>query len=60
MVLDFKIEVPCVVQLSLLWFSAPTDLNRILGSELKIKKYHEVVRSAIMDAIERPFSGKCE
>ena len=31
---------------------------RILGSELKIKKYHEVVNSAIMDAIVRPFSGK--
>ena len=32
------IEVPCVVQWSLLWFSAPTKLNRILGSDLKIKK----------------------
>ena len=43
MVLDFKIDVPCVVQWSLLWLSPPTDLNRILGSELEIKKYHEVV-----------------
>ena len=34
--LDFKIDVPCVVQWSLLVFSAPTDLNRILGTELKI------------------------
>ena len=31
MALDFKIDVSCVVQWSLLWFSAPTDLNRILG-----------------------------
>ena len=38
MVLDFKIDNPCVVQWSLLWFSAPTNLNRILGSELKTKK----------------------
>ena len=36
MTLDFKIHVPCVVQWSLLKFSAPTDLNRILGTELKI------------------------
>ena len=34
----FKIKIPCVVQWSLLWFSAPTNLNRILGSDLKIKK----------------------
>ena len=38
MALDFKIDVPCVVQWSLLWFSAPTDLNRILGTELKFQK----------------------
>ena len=38
MVLDFKIDVPCVVQWSPLWFSASTDLNHILGTELKIKK----------------------
>ena len=29
MALDNKIDVPCVVQWSLLWFSAPTDLDRI-------------------------------
>ena len=38
MALDFKMDVPCVVQWSVLWFSAPTDLNRILGTELKMKK----------------------
>ena len=58
MVLDFKIDIPCVVQWSLLWFSASTNLNRILGSELKIKKYDEVVNGTVMDAIMRPFSGK--
>ena len=50
--LDFKIEVPCVVQWSLLWFSASTKLNRILGRYLKIKKDHEVVNNAIMDDTE--------
>ena len=43
MALDFNIDVLSVVQWSPLWFSAPTDLNRILGTELKIKEYHEVV-----------------
>ena len=57
MALDFKIDVPCVVQWSLLWFSAPTDLNRILGNELQIDKYHEVVNGAVMDAIVKPFGG---
>ena len=55
MALDFKIDVSCVVQ----WFSALTDLNRILDTELKnSKKYHEVVNGAIMDAIVKPFGGK--
>ena len=58
MALDFKIEVPCVVQWNLLWFSAPTNLNRILESDLKIKKYHEAVGGAIVDAAVRPFSGE--
>ena len=33
-------------------------MNRILGHDLKITKYHEVVNSAIMDAIVRPFGGE--
>ena len=40
--------VPCVVQWRLLWFPVPTKLNRILGRDLKIKKYR----------IVRPFGGK--
>ena len=47
-----------MVQWSLLWFSAPTDLNGILGTELKIEKYHEVVNGAIVDAIVKPSGGK--
>ena len=42
----------------ILWFSAPTNLNRILGRDLKIKKYHEVVDSTIMEAVVRPFGGE--
>ena len=58
MALDLKVDVPCVLQWSLLWFSAPTRLNKIWGHELKTKKYHEVVNSAIMDAFVRPFGGE--
>ena len=48
-----------MVQWSLFLFLAPTNLNRILGHELKIKKkYHEVVNNATMDAIVRPFGGE--
>ena len=38
MELDCGFVVPCVVQWSLLWFSAPTRLNEILDQEFKIKK----------------------
>ena len=55
MELNYKIDVPCVVQWSLLWFSAPTNLNRILVRDLNIKKYLEVVNSAVTDATVRPF-----
>ena len=42
--LDYEFDIPCVVQWSKLWFSAPTRLNGILGKQdLKVKKYHEVV-----------------
>ena len=30
MALDFKVDVPCVVQWTLLRFSAPTNLDRLL------------------------------
>ena len=58
MELDHGFDVPCLVQWSLLWFSAPTRLNEILGQDLKIKKYHEVVDKAITEAILRPFGGE--
>ena len=48
MELNYKIDVPCVVQWSLLWFSAPARLIKVLGHDLKIKKYHEVANSAII------------
>ena len=38
-------------------FSATTNFNRILGSDLKVKEYQEVVNNATMDSILRRFSG---
>ena len=58
MELNYKINVPCAVQWRLLGFSAPTRLNKIFGHDLEIKKYHEVVNSAIIDVIARPFGPR--
>ena len=37
MELDYENVIPCVVQWSLLWFSAPTRLNEISEQDLKIE-----------------------
>ena len=58
MELKYKIDVPCMVQRSQLWFSASTRLKKILGLELEIKEYREVVNIAFMDAVVRPFGGE--
>ena len=48
-VLDYDIEVPCVVQWSMLWFSSPTRLNRrFLNSGAIIAKYNEVIDLAVV------------
>ena len=56
--LDYKINVACVVQCRILWFSALAELNNIFGREQKVKKYHKVVNKAITYAISRPFGGR--
>ena len=59
MELDYEIGIPCVVQRSMLWFSAPTRLNCALGrQDRKFVKYHEVVNMAFLEAISRPFGGE--
>ena len=50
MVLDFKIDVPCVVRWSLLWFSAPTDLKRILEVNWKSKS---TTKSCMLTSVAR-------
>ena len=50
------IEVPCVVQWSMLWFSSPTSLNqRFLDSGTIIEKYNEVVDLAIVATFSLSF-----
>ena len=46
--LDYEICIPCVVQWSVLWFSAPTRFNQTLeGEDIRVAKYHEVLNMAI-------------
>ena len=46
--LNYDIDVPCVVQWRLLWFSSPTRLNqRFADNGTKVAKYNEVGDMAI-------------
>ena len=46
--LNYVIDVPCVVQWELLWFSSPSRLiQTFAGSGSTIAKYHEVINLAI-------------
>ena len=56
--LDYDNCFPCVVQWSMLWFSAPSRLNQTWeGEEITNAKYHEVVNMAITEAISMPFGS---
>ena len=54
---DDEICIPCVVQWSMLWFSAPTRSNQTLEGEETIAKYHKGVNMAIAEAISMPLGG---
>ena len=54
---DDEICIPCVVQWSMLWFSAPTRSNQTLEGEETIAKYHKGVNMAIAKAISMPLGG---
>ena len=59
MELDYEIGSPCVVQWCMLWFSAPTRLNRTWVQQgMNIAKYHETLNMAIACAISRPLGGE--
>ena len=46
--LDYDIEVPCMVQRGMLWFTSPTSFDsRFLNSGTIVEKYNEVIDRAI-------------
>ena len=46
--LHYDIEVPCPLQWALLWFSAPTNLNRkFVNNGTRVAKFRDAVSSAI-------------
>ena len=46
--LNYDIEVPCPPQWSLLWFSAPTNLNsKFVNNGTKVAKFRDTFSSAI-------------
>ena len=46
--LNYEIEVHCPLQWGLLWFSAPTNLNRkFMNNGTKIEKFRKIVNHAI-------------
>ena len=58
MALKYDIDVPCVIQWGLLWFSSLSRLNqRFTNNGTKISKYHEAVNMAIEATFTLPFGG---
>ena len=56
MALKYDIDVPCVIQWGLLWFSSLSRLNQMFTNKgTKIAKYHEAVNMAIEATFTRPF-----
>ena len=56
--LHYDIEVQCPLQRSLLWFSAPTNLNRkFVNNGTKVAKFRETVSSAIELTCNIAFDG---
>ena len=56
--LDFGIDVPCVVQWGMLWFSAPSRQNqRFEGNGAKCATKHEVTNLALAATFAAPLMG---
>ena len=56
--LNYDIDVPCVVQWGLLWFSSPTRLNqRFVDNGTKAAKYNEVKDMEIEATFTLSFGG---
>ena len=56
--LHYDIDVPCPLQWSSLWFSAPTNLNRkFVSNGTKVAKFIDTVSSAIELTCNIAFDG---
>ena len=56
--LHYDIEVPCPLQWCLLWFPAPTNLNRkVVNNGIKVAKFRDTVNSAIELTCDIAFHG---
>ena len=56
--LNYEIDVPCVVQWGLLWFSSLSRLNQRFGDGgTKIAMYHDVINLPIVATFTAPFGG---
>ena len=56
--LNYDIDVPCPLQWGLLWFSAPTKLNReFVNNGTKVAKFTDTVSSAIEFTCNIAFDG---
>ena len=56
--LNYDIEVPCPLQWALLWFSAPSSLNRnFVNNGTKVAKFRDTVSSAIELTCNIAFDG---
>ena len=57
--LNYDLDVPCVVQWAVLWFAAPSSLNKeLINAGLQRKLYYEVLHTALYLAISYPFIGE--
>ena len=56
--LHFNIDVPCPLQWALLWFSAPTNLNRkFVNNGTRVAKFRDTASSAIELTCNIDFDG---
>ena len=56
--LNYDLDVPCVIQWRLLWFSSTSRLNQTFTNNgTKVAKYHEAVNMAIVATFTMPFEG---
>ena len=53
--LQYDLEIPCIVQYKMVWFSAPTSINdELLNDGVILEKYTEAVNLAFQSAFILP------